>query len=103
MFGQMRTFVRYPAAPLVNNKSQHRADKDKDRDTKDNCIGQVKAIAFTPCLDISKDSKAASEECDERSGYADDGEECAGHDDSPFCGKLWCSSLPLTMYSTRRS
>ena len=81
----MRTFVRYLAEPLVNNNSQHRADKDKDRNAKDYRIGQVKAIAFTPCLNISKDSKAASEECDERSEYADDGEECAGHDDGPFC------------------
>ena len=83
----MRTFVRYPARPLVNNKGQHRADKDKDRNTKDHCIGQVKATALAPCFNIGKDGKAASEERNERSEYADDGEECAGHDGGPLCDK----------------
>ena len=87
MFGQMRTFVRYPAAPslLVNNNSQHRADKDKHANTEDHNIRQVKAVAFAPCLSKAKDDKAANEECDKRSEYADDSEECAGHGDGPLC------------------
>lgn len=83
MFGQVRPCLAAPYQ-LMHNKSQHTADEDKDCNTKDCRIGQVKAIAFTPCLDISEDSKAASEECSERSEHADDGEECAGHGGGPL-------------------
>lgn len=94
MFGQVRPCSTAPHQ-LMHNKSKHRADKDKHANTKDHSIGQVKATAFAPALNIGEDSKAASEECSERSEHADDGEECAGHGGGPLFVSLLDNTIVI--------
>ena len=63
--------------------------------TKDHSIGQVKAVAFAPRLGIAEDDKAANEERDKRSEYADDGEECAGHGGGPLFVSLLDNTIVI--------